>query len=52
MNKSELLKIWLKDEHVAHIHGWDFSHISERYEEENELPWDYKKIIFEYLRTS
>lgn len=47
---KELKEVWKSEEDIAHIHGWDFSHISERYEEENELPWDYKKIIFEYLK--
>lgn len=32
------------------IIGWDFSHIHGRYEEENDLPWDYKGIIRQYLR--
>lgn len=50
MNKKELLKQWLEEEKVAHIHGWDFSHISERYKEENELPWHYRNIIKSYLK--
>lgn len=33
-----------KEEEAAHIHGWDFSHINGRYEEENDLPWDYEKL--------
>ena len=49
MNKEELKKIWLKEESVAHIKGWDFSHIHGRYEEENDLPWDYEQVIKEYL---
>ena len=28
----------LKEERIAHIHGWDFSHIDGRYEEEGDLP--------------
>ena len=35
--KEEWLKEeWLKEESIAHIHihGWDFSHIDGRYEEE------------------
>ena len=46
---SELRKEWEAEEKVAHIHGWDFSHIHGRYEEEDDLPWDYKKIIDEFL---
>ncbi len=47
---SELRKEWEAEEKIAHIHGWDFSHIHGRYEEEDDLPWDYKKIIDEYRR--
>lgn len=48
MNKQELLHSWLQEEHLAHIHGWDFSHISGRSEQENCLPWDYKETINHY----
>lgn len=51
MNKAELKAIWKKEEEAAHIHGWDFSHIHGRYEEENDLPWDYEKIVRQYLRN-
>ena len=41
----------MKDEEdAAHIHGWDFSRIHGRYEEENDLPWDYDAIVRRYLR--
>lgn len=50
MNIEELKSIWKKEEEIAHIHGWDFSHIHGRYEEENDLPWDYEKIVREYLK--
>lgn len=49
MNKEQLLKEWLEEEKAAHIHGWDFTHIYGKYEEENDLPWDYGKIIRCYL---
>ena len=49
MNKAQLKSIWKKEESIAHIHGWDFSHIHGRYEEEADLPWDYEKIIKKYL---
>lgn len=45
MKNENLREIWLKEEAQAHIHGWDFSHIDGRYEEENDLPWDYREII-------
>lgn len=50
MNKNELKVVWLKEEEVAHIKGWDFSHIQDKYEEGNDLPWDYEKIIRQYLK--
>ncbi len=37
------------EESIARIHGWDFSHIEGRYEEENDLPWDYKAEILSRL---
>lgn len=46
---AALRKTWEEEEKIAHIHGWDFSHIHGRYEEEDDLPWDYKQIIEEYL---
>lgn len=49
MNKTERKAIWKKEEEAAHIRGWDFSHIHGRYEEEMDLPWDYGKIIKQYL---
>ena len=49
MNQTELKLLWKKEEEVAHIHGWDFSHIHGRYEEEQDLPWDYEKIVRQYL---
>lgn len=50
MATEELKTIWKQEEAVAHIHGWDFSHIHGRYAEENELPWDYETIVRQYLR--
>ncbi len=49
MNQKQLIDQWLQEEKVAHIHGWDFSHIHGRYEEEYDLPWDYEQIIRENL---
>ncbi len=46
---NELRRGWETEEETAHIHGWDFSHIHGRYEEEDDLPWDYKDIIDRYL---
>lgn len=47
-----LKAIWQAEEDIAHIHGWDFSHIDGRYKEEVDLPWDYKKTIKKYLKEN
>lgn len=44
MNRDKLIEAWLREEEIAHIHGWDFSHISGRHEE-SPLPWSYREII-------
>ena len=50
MKEKELIDIWKREESVAHIHGWDFSHIEGRYTEETDLPWNYQNIILDYLK--
>jgi SAM-dependent methyltransferase len=50
MDKKKLKELWKWEEEQAHIHGWDFSHINDRYEEEGDLPWDYRGLIHAYLR--
>lgn len=52
MNKKELINYWKLEESAAHIHGWDFSHIKDRYTEETDLPWDYTKEIRKYLNDN
>ena len=49
MNKAELHRIWLEEERIAHIKGWDFSHIEDRYEEGTDFPWDYREVVQKYL---
>ena len=49
LDEEELKTIWKQEEANAIIKGWDFSHIQRRYKEENNLPWDYKDIINNYL---
>ena len=46
----QLKSLWLEEEKVAHIHGWDFSHIDGRYEEVDGLPWNYRQTIKKYLK--
>lgn len=52
MNVDHLRTIWKQEESIAHIHGWDFSHIRGRYEEENDLPWDYGELVRLHLKNS
>lgn len=49
MDYQRLKAQWLAEEQAAHIHGWDFSHIDGRYEEEQDLPWDYRATIRQHL---
>ena len=50
MNTNELIERWKAEERIAHIHGWDFSHIAGRYTEQDDLPWDYRETILRHLR--
>ncbi len=50
MNINKLIPLWQAEENMAHIHGWDFSHLSGRYTEENDLPWNYRAIVLGHLR--
>lgn len=49
LKKQQLKEQWIQEENIAHIHGWDFSHIHGRYEEGQELPWDYAATVRNYL---
>ncbi len=51
MNKEKLRQEWLAEEKVAHIKGWDFSHINNRYDEEEDLSWNYEEVIRQYLKS-
>lgn len=50
MKREHLIESWLEEERIAHIHGWDFSHIDDRYEEGADLPWSYRDIVLGYLK--
>lgn len=50
MNHEQLKQQWLKEEENARIIGWDFSYLSGRYEEEGDLPWDYRALVLERLK--
>ena len=47
---EELRKIWKQEEDIAHIKGWDFSYLNGRFESDDDIPWDYEKIIKQYLK--
>lgn len=49
MNLHEHIQNWKAEESIAHIHGWDFSHIAGRYAEEESLPWDYREAVLRHL---
>jgi len=49
MNTNEYIQNWREEERIAHIHGWDFSHIEGRYTEQEDLPWDYRETILRHL---
>ena len=49
MKKEKWKSIWKQEEEIAHVHGWDFSHLEGRYDEEKDLPWDYREIVNQYL---
>ncbi|MBR5125737.1 MAG: methyltransferase domain-containing protein [Oscillospiraceae bacterium] len=46
--QTEYRKLWKAEEAIAHIHGWDFSHIADRHSQQ-ELPWSYRDVILQYL---
>ncbi len=50
MDRNELIARWKAEEEIAHIRGWDFSHIDGKYTEGEGLPWDYRDTIFKYLK--
>ena len=50
MNTKEWIECWKAEESIAHIHGWDFSHIAGRYMEQEDLPWDYREKLQHYLK--
>ncbi|AFS78436.1 methyltransferase, SAM-dependent [Gottschalkia acidurici 9a] len=49
MNRDRLRRIWKKEENKV-FKGWDFSYLDSRWYDEK-LPWNYKKILKEYLKS-
>lgn len=53
MRFDELKEYWESEEKLAHIKGWDFSHIDDRFtSEEDCLPWNYTAVINKYRRET
>lgn len=50
MKLNERIALWKAEEEIAYIHGWDFSHIADRWVEDTDFPWDYRAVIDEYRR--
>lgn len=50
MNLEQLKANWRSEEQKA-FKGWDFSHLDKRWEHQ-QLPWDYKLIVLNYIKTS
>ena len=46
---GEFVALWKHEEEIAHMRGWDFSHIEGR-ERDFPLPWDYDRIVRGLLR--
>ena len=44
MHGEEMIRERKKEEAVARIVSWDFSHLAGRYIEETDLPWDYRSV--------
>lgn len=53
MNIEKLRECWQAEESIARIKGWDFSHIDGKFKsKENEMPWNYKRVIQKYMKDS
>ena len=50
MTKQQLLEYLQKEEEQA-FKGWDFSYLDGRWDDE-QLPWDYKKLVLQYLNPN
>ncbi|MBQ3252678.1 MAG: methyltransferase domain-containing protein [Oscillospiraceae bacterium] len=49
MKENKWIQAWRAEEEIAHIHGWDFSHIDGRHTEDTDFPWDYRQVIEKHL---
>lgn len=51
MKANDLKAQWLHEEEIAHMRGWDFSHLAGRYTVEDDLPWDYRALVRKHLHA-
>ena len=49
MNQTKFYNLWKEEERIAHVKGWDFSHIENRSKEQTDFPWDYRQAILDHL---
>ncbi len=52
MKANEYKAQWLHEQEIAHMQGWDFSHLAGRYTEEDDLPWDYQALVRQHLHAN
>jgi len=51
MHVSAQIALWKEEERIARIRGWDFSHIEGKYQQQEDLPWNYRETILRHLTT-
>lgn len=51
MTGADWKALWQEEESRARVCGWDFSPIQGRFQEEQDLPWSYRRLVREYLRS-
>ncbi len=50
-SEKDFLNSLFEEEKIAKIKGWDFSHLDGRWEDEEALPWDYKKTVLNFINS-
>ena len=50
MEVNQLIPLWRAEEEIAHIHGWDFSHLDGRWDEDGIQLWDYRSAVMHHLK--
>lgn len=52
MDRDLLIREWKHEQEIAHIHGWDFSHIDGRHFMDEERSWSYPELVAKYRADS